>query len=441
MSERTQEPVESTAPGHNISSEMPLVLETQLANGMRVVSLEGGGESESDVAVVQIRLMTGSALDGDLPGLARFTSSMVTRGSGGRTLDDISIELDGLGASIGVGAGRLTTDASIKSLREDADRVLGILATALRHPDFPSDQAQTVRGQMLTGLRQAENNTRTKADRLMRETIYPQDHPLHSRPGGTEESLAAIDEAALRDFHTRTYLPGRAIVAVAGGLSHQEGVDLVARHFGDWTGAPPEIDVPPVEPPAETVRVEDSLPDKTQADVAMGLPAISRNHPDYYALSVANLILGRFGLYGRLGESVRERQGMAYYAFSRFEGGKFVGTWTANAGVDPKNVDRAIESVIEEIRKFQEEGPTEREFSDAIGSILGSLPLGLETSGSKAATAGDVIFYELGHDFLQRYRGIIRGLTPEQIRDAARRYIDPDRLVIAVVGPEAPQTS
>ena len=423
-----------------ISEAMPVVRETRIDNGMRVVSLAPIGrpatEAASDVAVFQMRLMSGSALDGDLPGLGRFTASMLSRGSAGKSLETIADELDSLGATLGVGCGRLTIDGTTKSLAADADTILGYLAAALRQPDFPDDQIEIVRAQMLSGLRRAEDSTRAVANRTMRELIYPEGHPFHNRSSGTLESVSAIDREGLLRFHEQAFEPADAIVAVAGGIGHDAAVALVAKHFGDWQGMPPEIDVPAVEPPAELRREAGTLPGKTQADLAMGLPALNRGHTDYYALSVANLIIGRFGLYGRLGESVRERQGMAYYAYSQLQAGKQIGLWVVNAGVATENIDRAIDSIIAEVEGFNDGGPTEREFADATGSILGSMPLGLETSGSQAATAGDIVFHDLGHDYLQRYRDIIRDLTPEQVTEAAREHLDMGRLTVAVVGPE-----
>jgi zinc protease len=181
-----------------------------------------------------------------------------------------------------------------------------------------------------------------------------------------------------------------------------------------------------------------ALPGKSQADIAIGGITIPRLNPDFYALNVANLILGRLGLMGRLGESVRERQGLAYYAFSGLEVGLGTGFWSARAGVNPENVDRAIETILEELRTFLMDGPTSDEFSDAIGNLTGSLPLGLETVGSIASIIADIGFFDLGLDYLQRYRATIRALTPEQLVETMRRYVDPERLAIAVVEPERP---
>lgn len=415
---------------------MPIVVRTQLANGVTVATLEVDPPRPTDVAVVQVRIPNGSALDGDTPGIARFTGAMLTRGSEGRSLDDLAEELDGLGASVSVGVGGESTNASAVSLVEDSDRVLQILSGMILRPDFPEREVDIVRGQMLSGLRQAKNSTRAEADRLMRETLYPEGHPFHERSGGTEESLAAIDRAALQAFHEQAYRAGGVIVAVAGGMSHEESVALVERHLGSWSGDAPVAVVDQGVTPDELLRTERTLPGKTQSDIALGMPSINRSHPDYYALSVANHVIGRFGLMGRLGESVRERQGMAYYTFSALEAGKSIGIWAARAGVAPGNVDVAAESIREEVRGFIEGGPTEREFTDCIGSILGALPISLETSDAMAGVAADIVYHDLGDDFLRRYRGIVSALTPQDLQRAAAEHIDPDRLVLAVVGPD-----
>jgi zinc protease len=312
---------------------------------------------------------------------------------------------------------------------------MGYLADALLRPDFPEEQVAIVRGQMLSALRQTRDSTRAEAERLMREAIFPLGHPMHGSSIGDEASLAAIDRAALTTYHDLAFRPEHGVVAVAGGVTHAGAVELVERHFGAWSGAPPAVEIVMPTAPAEEQRLTGGLAGKSQSDIVMGIPAIQRSHPDYYALSVANLILGRFGLMGRLGESVRERQGMAYYVYSSVEAGRSVGLWTVNAGVDPSNVERAIASTLEEVRGFQAGGPTEREFSDAVGSVTGSLPLSLETSGGIANVVSDIVYYGLGEDYLQRYRSIMRSLTPDDIVRAARTHIDPDRLTITVVGP------
>ena len=420
-----------------LDTSMPLVRQTRMANGIRVATLEIDPPRPSDVAVVLVRIPNGSVLDNDLPGIARFAGAMLTRGSDGRTFEDLAEELDGLGAAVSVSVGGEATDISVVSLAEDGDRVLEILSGMILRPDFPEQEVGIVRGQMQSGLRQALNSTRAEADRQMRATIYPAGHPYHQRSGGTKESLDSIDRAALVEFHQAAYKASKVIVTLAGGLTHEESVAMMERHLGEWSGDTPVVDVAPGITPNNLIRTGKTLAGKTQSDIAMGLPAIQRSHFDYYPLTVANQVIGRFGLMGRLGESVRERQGMAYYTFSSLEAGKSVGIWAARAGVATHNVEGAIESIRNEVRGFIEGGPTEREFADCTGSLLGALPIGLESSSSMASVAADIVYYDLGEDFLQRYRGIIEALGPDDLQRAAAEYIDPDRLVVSVVGPES----
>jgi zinc protease len=419
-----------------LDTSMPALAETRLDNGLRVMTLAENGRDPNGPVVVRLRIPGGGALDGKRPGVARFTAEMLTRGSGGRTLDDLAEELDGLGASISAGAGRENTDLSLTSMREDADRVMELLAMALLKPDFPDEQIEIVRAQILSGLRQAKQDTRGEAEQSLRRMLYPDGHPYRERVSGNDESVTAMTREDLVAFRERAFRPSSAIVAVAGGLSHIEAVELVSRHLGAWSGETPPLVVP--DPPSveNAQRVTQELPGKSQADIAIGGIAIPRLSSDFHALNVANLILGRLGLMGRLGESVREKQGLAYYAYSGLEVGIGTGFWSARAGVNPDNIERAIETILSEVRTYLSGGPTADEFSDAIGNLVGSLPLGLETVGSIASIIADIGFFDLGLDYLQRYRATILALSSEQLVETSRRYIDPDRLAIAVVQPE-----
>lgn len=418
-----------------LDQSLPAVQETVLDNGLRVVTLEPNPVAASRALSVRLRIPGGSAVEGEQRGLAAFCAAMLTRGSAGRALDAIAEELDGLGASLGAGAAREAVDVTAKSLLEDAETILARMADAILRPDFPPDQLEIVRGQTLTGIRQARQDTRAEAERLLREMLYPIGHPYRERVSGDEDSVGAITREHLIAHHARALRPGGAIVAVAGGMDHANAVELVGRHFNAWQGTSPELAIPAVMPADLPRRVDAGLPGKTQADIAAGALAISRSDPDYHALNTANLIMGRLGLMGRLGESIRERQGMAYYAYSALEAGHGVGMWSVRAGVDPANVEKAIDSLYAELRRFLANGPTEQEMRDAIGHLTGALPLGLETSDNVARVATDIVFYSLGSDYLRRYREMIRGLTPEALRAAMARHIDPERLAVAVVGP------
>ena len=277
-----------------------------LPNG---IVLLGSERPESQSVVVRARLRAGALYDREeTEGLARLTATMLQRGTERYRFAELNELTDALGASITVEAGRLAVDLTVRCLVEDFARMTGILADVMRRPAFPADELEKVRGQTIAAIMQGEQDTRTVAERGLRRLAYPAGHPYARSVLGTEDSVRSLDRAALVDYHARYYRPDVLSMSIVGGVPFDTAVETVAREFGDWRveGAPPPFEVPAAEPPAELVRGAWGLPGKTQSDIALGLPALSRTDPDYYALDLAKLILGRLGLYGRLGKSVRE---------------------------------------------------------------------------------------------------------------------------------------
>jgi zinc protease len=148
-----------------------------------------------------------------------------------------------------------------------------------------------------------------------------------------------------------------------------------------------------------------------------------------------NTILGVFGMMGRIGKSVREEQGLAYYASSQLSGGVGPSPWSASAGVAPGSVEQAIDSIRAEVRRIQQEPVSAEELSDTQAYRTGSLPVSLETNSGLADVITDIEFYQLGLDYLQRYPGLITDITRERIQAAAQKYLSADELAIAVAGP------
>src|SRR5699024_7414935 len=186
-----------------------------------------------------------------------------------------------------------------------------------------------------------------------------------------------------------------------------------------WTKEIPEPhDVPAIEPPAHSTRSAITVRGRSQADISIGYPTIPRSHPDYYALQVANLVLGQLGLMGRLGADVRDKNGLAYYVYSSVSGGKANSMWGSRAGVDPANIGRALEGIEQELRSIREEPVSDEEIADAKSFLIGSLPLGLESLGGVTDLLLTLEEYDLGLDYLDRYPEIISALTKDDLLHA-----------------------
>ncbi|TVR70372.1 MAG: insulinase family protein [Sphaerobacteraceae bacterium] len=410
------------------------ITERSLSNGTRMVS---NYDPTSEAAVVELRIPAGSALDGETPGLARLTGSMLTRGASTFTFEQFNEELDSLGAAIGVSTSREYVDVSIQCLREDAGRLIQLMADVVMTPTFPEDELERVRAQSMNALRRTLDDTRSEASHKLRTMLYPTDHPLYHRAIGTEETLAAITREQLIDYHRRAYTANGAIFGVAGGLETDIAAELIEDAFRDWNPVdePARMTIDPVDAPAERQRATGSIAGKSQSDIAIGLPVIERSHPDYEALRMGNLILGRLGLMGRLGANVRDTLGLAYYAFSNLSAGSTYGRWTSQAGVNPENVDTAVDAILHEVQRLRDELVDPEEIADAKSFMVSSLPIGLESSGAIVATMLQIAFYDLGLDYVERLPERVNAVTAEAIREAAQRHLDPDRMAIAVVGP------
>ena len=409
---------------------------TVLPNGIVVL---GSERPEAGSVVLRARLKAGSIFDdAAAEGLARLTAIMLQRGTARHSFVELNELTDSLGASIGAEPGQLAVDLRVRCLVEDFAEMAGLLADVIRRPTFPASELEKVRGQTLTAIMQGDQDTRTVAERGLRKLAYPADHPYSRSATGTKESVPTLDRDSLVAFHAKHYRPDVLSFAVVGGVPFDEAVRVIEEQFGDWhaEGEASPIAIPPAAPPEATRREEFTLAGKSQSDISAGHPALPRSHPDYYALDVANFILGRFGLSGRLGQRIREEQGLAYSTSSSLNGGMGPGMWAARAGVNPANVDKAIESMIVELRRLQAEPVSEDELLDAQDFLTGSLPLALESQDGVARAALDIELYDLGLDYLDRYPGIIRALTREELQEAAKRHLFPDRLAITVAGPE-----
>jgi zinc protease len=174
---------------------------------------------------------------------------------------------------------------------------------------------------------------------------------------------------------------------------------------------------------------------KAQSDIAYGFTTIRRTDPSYDAHRLLNNVLGQYSLGGRLGDSIRERQGMAYYVFSTLDANVAEGPLTIRAGVAGSNVDRAVKSIDEELSKLSSEGVTAKELEDSKRFLIGSMPRGLETNAGIAAFLQQVEFFGLGLDYDVRLPELLRAVTLEEVNEAGRRWLHPERAAFVVAGP------
>jgi zinc protease len=179
---------------------------------------------------------------------------------------------------------------------------------------------------------------------------------------------------------------------------------------------------------------------RSQADLVVAYPGVARTAPDYDAAMMMNYVLGGASLSSRLMENLRDAQGLVYGVYSVLQSGLGAGPLQIRAGTNPANLERCAVSVLEEVRRLSEEGPTEAEIDAAKGYLTGVFPVRLEANSGVAAQILTAELYGLGVDYLERYDSIIRGVTREEVAVAARRYLSAERYVLVAAGdlPEEP---
>jgi zinc protease len=167
----------------------------------------------------------------------------------------------------------------------------------------------------------------------------------------------------------------------------------------------------------------------------MGCFSPHRTSNDYLPVYIGNNILGQFGLMGRIGKAVRSKSGLAYHASSSISAWSDTGVWEFTAGVNPDNVYKTIQLIQKEIKTYVETQVSKDELDNSKSHLIGRMPMSLESNVGLANAILTMQRFELGFDYYQKYKDRIKSITAKQILSASKRYLHPDRMVIASAGP------
>jgi len=405
-----------------------------LENGARVIAKHSGA---TPAVTVHAAFEAGTVFDPpSQQGVSHFVSRTIDRGTTAHTAEEIAERLENRGISLAITVNRHALSLVCTCLVEDLASTLATIADIVMHPAFPDPEVETRRGEIVTMIRQDEDNPAVLASEGLLALLYGDAHPYGRRPRGTVDSVERLARAPLQAFHGARFRPGALSLVMVGDVEPDRAIESANRVFASWQAAPPVPAVFPPVPPARERRVR-VLPmmNKTQADIAYGFTTILRSDPAFYAYWLLNNILGEYSIGGRLGDSIRERQGMAYYAYSALDANVVAGPLLIRAGVNPANVDRAVASIDEEISRMANEGPTDQELTESRQYLIGSMPRRLETNAGIANFLQMVEFFDLGMDYDVRVPELLTKVTREDVHAAARAILDPSRAAVVIAGP------
>ncbi len=423
--DRTKPPLTPDLPVY----KLPPVFETTLPNGLAVLLVE---DRRFPMITARLGFEAGSKFDApELPGLSESTAALLTEGTARRSARETAEEAAAMGGSIQGDSSSDSMIVSANALAENLPRLLELMADVARNATFPDEEVKLRKQNRLQELIAQRSDASFLADEKFSEVVFSP-HP-YARQDPTLESIPKLSRAACVHFRNHHLSPKGAVLVVLGALPSRERVrDLIGEHFGDWSGGD-AVPVPaPVFAAARKIVLVDR-PGSVQADIRIGGLAVVRTHPDYFPLLVGNTVLGG-GTSSRIFTNIREKKGFAYDAHSMVAPLKDAGSFEIVTQVRNEVLQPAIEALLEEARQIGSTCVSEDELSTAKNYLSGVFVIRLETQDGLASQLLAVRLLGLPLDYLERYTSRVRAVTPDQIRAAASRHVDPKAASIVVVG-------
>jgi zinc protease len=402
-------------------------------DGMRIYMVQA-----PELPMVDVRLAfdAGSARDRDHPGLANFTSGMIEEGAAKMDAHTIASQFDALGAQFSQSAQRDTATLSLRTLtRSDIlQPALKLFATVISEASFPQDAVERVREQILVGLENDKQSPGKIAAKSYRRSLFG-NHPYAHPHSGTSDTIEQTTQADLIHFYRTHYTIANGLAVVVGNVDREQVEQLVRQVTLGLPSGKVLAPIPEVSALDAPSTQQMSYP-SSQTHIYLGQPGYRRGDPDHFALYVGNFILGGSGLVSRISDEVREKRGLSYSAYSYFNPSRQAGTFTLGLQTQNSKADEALNVLKQTLEQFRSKGPSEKELLAAKRHITGGFPLKVDSNSDILGYVAMIAFYGLPLDYLDHFNDHVSAVTTEQIQNAFVRRIDPEKMVLVMVGGE-----
>lgn len=400
-------------------------------NGARVYFVPANTLPMVDVRVV---FDAGSARDGQQFGISQLTNTLLSQGAGDWSAQQLAERFEDAGARFGAEALRDMAVISLRSLtdKEWLDTALQTMATIVSKPRFDNDAIERERQLQLVGIQDQEQSPGAIASKLFFEKLYG-DHPYAHSSNGNKETVAALTRVDLLAFHKKYYVGRNATVAIVGNVSEKQAREIASHIVADLPKGDKAAELPA---PQGLTKAEHTMHvhPTTQSHLLAGVVGMQRGDKDYFPLYVGNHILGGSGFSSRMMDEIREKRGLAYSAYSYFTPMRVSGPFQLGAQTRNETAEETMGLIKEVLTKFINEGPAPDELEHTKSNITGGFPLKLDSNKDIIQYLALIGFYELPLDYLNNFNQHINAVTIEQIKDAFKRRVDPDKLLTVVVG-------
>lgn len=404
----------------------------ELENGLKLLLLENRRLPivVARAFVADVRLLEPA----NQSGVATLVGEMLEEGTVKHSGAEIATLMEDRGGTLSMNA----SGGSCKVLTPDTDLGLGLLIECLTQPTFPLDEFESKREQLVATISDAETQPNTKARLAFNAAVYGS-HPFGRPAIGKKDIVAKLTPADCRNFHKSTFLPNRTTIVVVGDFDSMEMLAKIKALTNEWKrGDVAQLEVP--QPPQRDKLEQTILSDATasQTHVYIGHLGIKRNNPDYYKLLVMDNVLGTGpGFTDRLSANLRDRQGLAYTVRATIcdSAGDQNGAFMGYIGTFPDKFTWVKDGFLKEFNRIRDERATTEEVEDAKKYLLGSMAFRLTSNDQIASELLTAERYGLGLDMLEKFRKSIEEVTPEDVQTVAKKYLQPDRVVVVACGP------
>jgi zinc protease len=409
----------------------PQITRATLPNGLRVLVAEN-----RNAPLVSLRALVRSGADHDTAktaGLASITADMLDEGAGTREAIQLAEDIGTLGGALGTGADWDASYVSLDVLNRNVAPAVTIFGDVTVRPTLPEDGLERVRAERLNDILQQRNEPAAIAGKRFASLLYGTG-AYGNTISGNADSVARITLDDVRRFYQQHYIPNHSSVVVSGDIDAPAAIELVTLALGTWT--------PGVEPPRPVVTprpIEGSKiyvvdrPQAVQSEIRVGHLGVPRSCEDYFPLSVMNAIFG--GVFNsRINLNLRERHGYTYGARSQFAFRRQAGPFVVAAPVRNEVTRESVAEMIAELRRIRTGDIDQRELDDTKNYLMGVFPATVQTASDIASRLVDMELYGLPEDYFDRYRENIAAVSKDDITRVANKYLDPDAIIIVIVG-------
>lgn len=420
----------------------------QLHVSDKSVSLPGGTEllvrekPHWPVTSISLRAKGGNRVDGDIPGLTDYLADLMERGTQHQSATELQQNLAKKGIALSISTGADSTSLHIRGLTRLAGDMFKILADMVNYPAFKAEELDFVKNQLREHYQSSQDTSPTAVlAEMLHEALYPADHPY----GTTTRRMLEVAEKAtperIRELYGNLFQRPNLTIAVAGGLSperaHRESETLLERLPGKEAKEVSPFTIPKAGPPpvikADRVitRAREGL---EQAEIMRAWPAPGVQDADRVSMLMLNAILSS-GMSSRLFQRFREKEeALCYSVSSSYNPKQDGGDFQFYVGTDPKNIMKVQDVFQEELEKLFKTPPTDEELNRAKARLQASI---LATAESTAFISNHLTMHRgLDRMSIEELGKKIQNVTPEQVREVARKYLTKPSIT-AIIAPKA----